>query len=118
MGLNNAYQIYNELVEQYTPGRRLFGMEEAVQEMAHSFCQRDNVMRLRRVEHPMHTQDITNLFDIGIGRKVLSDSLVTVFRRVEQPKGLMKAQYALSNRQKKAPWRTHQSVAHNTKGQC
>ena len=27
MGLNDAYQIYNVLVEKYTPGRRLLGME-------------------------------------------------------------------------------------------
>ena len=39
MGLNNAYQIYNALVEKYTPVRRFLGMEEAVQEMTHSVCQ-------------------------------------------------------------------------------
>ena len=27
MGLNNAYHIYDALVEQYTPGRRFLGME-------------------------------------------------------------------------------------------
>ena len=37
MGLNNEYQIYYTLVEKYMPGRRLLGMEEALQEMTHSF---------------------------------------------------------------------------------
>ena len=70
MGLNNAYQIYYALVEQYTPGRRSHGMEEAVQEMTHSFCQRGDAIRSQRVEYPLHTQDINNVFDLGIGRKV------------------------------------------------
>ena len=75
-------------------------------------------MLSQRVEHPLHTRDMTNLFDVGIGRKVQSDALGTVVRGGEQPKGVMKAEYALSNRQKKAPWRTHQSLAHDTKVRC
>ena len=75
-------------------------------------------MRSQRVKHPLHTQDMTNLFDVGIGRKVRSDALGTVVRGGDQPKGVMKAQYALSNRQNKAPWRTHQSVAQYTKVRC
>ena len=75
-------------------------------------------MQLQRVENPLHTRDMNNVFDVGIDRKVLSNELGKVFRGGEQPNGLMKAQYALSSRQKKSPWRTHQSVVHDTKGQC
>ena len=53
-------------------------MEEAVQKMTHSFCQRGDAMRSQRVEHPLHTQDMTNVFDVGIGSKVRSDSLGTL----------------------------------------
>ena len=59
---------------------------------------------------------MTNVFDVGIGRKVQSDVLGIVVGGGEQPKGVIKVQYALSNRQKKAPWCTHQSVAHDIKG--
>ena len=93
-------------------------MEEAVQEMMHSFCQRGDAMRSQRVDHPLHTRDITNVFDVGMGRKVRSYALGTLVRREEQPKGVMKAQYALLNRQNKAPWHTHHSVAHDTKEGC
>ena len=55
-------------------------MEEAVQEITHSFCQQGDAMRLHRVEHPLHTRYITNVFDLGIGRKVQSDALGTVVR--------------------------------------
>ena len=98
MGLNDAYQIYDELVEKYTPGRRFLGMEEAVQEMTHSFCQRGDAMQLQRAEPPLHTQDMTNVFGVGIVRKLLSDELGKVVSGGEPPKGLMKAQYALPNR--------------------
>ena len=70
MGLNNEYQIYYALVEKYTPGRRLIGMEEALQEMTHFFCQQGDAMRSQRVYHPLHIRDMTNVFDVGIGRKV------------------------------------------------
>ena len=70
MGLNNSHQIYDVLVEQYTQGRRFIGIEEAVQEMTHSFCQRGIKMRSQRVEHPLHTRDMTNVFEVGIGGKV------------------------------------------------
>ena len=70
MGLNNEYQIYDALVEKYTPGRRFLGMEEALQEMTHFFCQQGDVMRSQRVYHPLHIRDMTNVFDVGIGRKV------------------------------------------------
>ena len=107
MGLNNVYQIYDTLVEQYMSGRRFLGMEESVQEMTHSFFQRGDVMQSQRVEHPLHNWDMTNVFDVGIIRKVRSDALGTVVRGGEKPKGVTKVQYALSNRQKKAPWRIH-----------
>ena len=64
-------------------------------------------MRSQRLDHPLHTQVMTNLFDIAISRKVRSYAIGTVVRGGEQPKGVMKAQYYLSNQQKKAPWRTH-----------
>ena len=54
-------------------------------------------MLSQRVDHPLHTRDMTNFFDVVIGKKVLSDALGTVVRGGEQPKGVMKAQYALSN---------------------
>ena len=54
-------------------------------------------MQLQRVEHPLHTRYMTNVFDVDIGKKVQSDALGTVVRGGEQPKGVMKAQCALSN---------------------
>ena len=53
-------------------------MEEAVQKMTHSFCQRGDEMRSQRVEHPLQTWDMTNVFDVYVGRKVQSDVLGTV----------------------------------------
>ena len=54
-------------------------------------------MQSQRVEHPLHTRDMTNIFDVGINIKVQSYALVTVVRGGDQPKGVMKAHYSLSN---------------------
>ena len=50
-------------------------MEEPVQEMTQSFCQKGDMMQSQRVEHPMYTRDMNNVFDVGIGRNVRSDTL-------------------------------------------
>ena len=39
MTMNNAYKIYNALVDEHTPDRRFLEMRKAIEEMTHAFCQ-------------------------------------------------------------------------------
>ena len=75
-------------------------------------------MRLQRAEHPWHSRDLTNVFESGVGRKVRSDAQGVIARSGRKPQSLLYRIYALLNRQKKAPWRRHQSLAYHQKGRC
>ena len=118
MTMNNAYKIYNALVEERTPDKRFLEMREAIEEMTHAFCQRGLSMRSQRAEHPLHSRNLTNCFEYESGRKVRSDALGIIARSGPKPQSIMQKLYALLNRQKKALWRRHQSLAYHRQGRC
>ena len=93
-------------------------MKEGLQEMTHAFCQRGQSMRLQEAEHPLHSRDLTNVFESRSGRKIRSDAQGSIARSGKKPNILLRGLRALRNRQKKAPWRTHQNLAHHRKGRC
>mmetsp|Transcript_29715 Transcript_29715/g.54805 ORF Transcript_29715/g.54805 Transcript_29715/m.54805 type:complete len:295 (+) Transcript_29715:1717-2601(+) len=118
MSMNNAYKIYDALVTEHTPDRRFLEMREAIEEMTHAFCQRGVSMRLQRAEHPWHSRDLTNVFESGVGRKVRSDAQGTIARSGPKLQSILKKIYALVNRQKKARWHRHRSLAYHKYGKC
>jgi len=67
MTLNNAYKIYRWLLAKYNPGRRVYGMGEAVTEAAHAFLQRGDSMRKQQAEHPAPVRSVVRVFDTGVG---------------------------------------------------
>ena len=93
-------------------------MREAIEEMTHAFCQRGMAMRSQRAEHPLHSRDLTHVFECHSGKQVRSDALGVIARSVPRPQTILQKLYALLNRQKKAPWRRHQSLAYHRKGKC
>ena len=74
MTMNNAYKIYDALVDEHTPDRRFLEMREAIEEMTHAFFQRGTSMRSQKAEHPLHLTDLTNVFEYDMGRRVRSDA--------------------------------------------
>ena len=67
MSSNNAYKVYETIVEKYTPGRRYYDMGECMDEAAHAFLQRGAPMRKQAAEHPEHSKEISRMFDIKVG---------------------------------------------------
>ena len=118
MSMNNAYKIYRALVEKHTPGRRGLDMGDAVKEMTHALAQRGEPMRKQRAEHPAWIRPLSDPFGWMAGRKLRKDALGTVAGAMRQPTGQTKRLSALRNQQKKATWRTHQSLAYHQKGKC
>ena len=59
MGTNNAYKVYEWLVNRYTTGRRYYDMGECIDEAAHAFLQRGAPMRKQVAEHPEYVKDIS-----------------------------------------------------------
>ncbi|KAL7528337.1 hypothetical protein ACHAXR_002389 [Thalassiosira sp. AJA248-18] len=119
-GLGNSHTIYDALAGQYTPDCRKMTMPECVKILSHSLMQRGPPMRLQTPEHPNYSRDLTNVFDFGTGRKLRTDAFGTVAQGVRgaviaAPNQRMRE---LRNKQKKAEWRTHQSMACEKKGKC
>ena len=118
MLINNAYKIYNALVDERTLDRRFLEMRETIEEMTHAFCQRGLSMRSQREEHPLHSRNLTNCSEYESGRKVRSDALGIIARSGPKPQSIMQKLYALLNRQRKTLWRRHQSLAYHRQGKC
>jgi len=118
MSKNNAYKIYDALVEKYTLGRRYLDMGETVREIEHAFFQRRDSMRSQRAEHPLWLRDLSYVFGWFIGRKMRSDAQRRISGSDCQPTRAAKRLSTLYNKQKKVPWRMHQSLAYEWKGKC
>ena len=117
MNMNNAFQVYCLLVKKHTPTRRVLAMPEAINELAHALMQCGEAMRTRKAEHPMHLRDMTNVFDHGTGRAVRSDAKGFIARRTVQLPTTNTISHLLE-KQKKEPWRKHQSVANTKQSKC
>ena len=117
MNLNNAHLIYKLLTGRHTPLRRTVTMEEGVKELAHTLMQRGESVRVQEPEHPQFTRDLTSVFDTGSGRRVRSDAKGVVASSTAQPR-ISKRVAALRQKQKRLPWRKHQSVAYHMRGRC
>ena len=120
MTLNNAYQIYESLVHEYTPDRRYMSMGEAIELATHSLLQKGEPMRERACSHPNPIRDLTTIFDTGSGNKVRSDAKgeVATGGNVSKQSRVPSALATLRRKQRTQPWMTHQSVAQETAGKC
>ena len=74
MGSNNAYKVYEWIVDKYTTGRRYYDMGECINEAAHAFLQREAPMCKQVAKHPEHAKDISQMFDNKVGRKLRIDA--------------------------------------------
>ncbi|KAL7525224.1 hypothetical protein ACHAWF_001263 [Thalassiosira exigua] len=119
MTLNNAYRIYKWLVKRYTPHRRSYSMPDCIEEAAHAFLQRGESMRTYRPVHPDPVRDLTCVWDTGSGRKLRTDAKGDVVTYTCATTTTVYDQYlSLRKKQKKNPWRTHQSVRVQPRGKC
>ena len=120
VSLFHAY--YKRLVDLYTPNRRVPGTKEGYQEMVHAWCQRGETMRKQKAEHPSIFHDLGKVFDSGRGRKMRSDAKGIVASAGCQAgagrTGIIACLTSLLTRQRKSPWRHHQSLPTLTRGYC
>ena len=115
----NAHAYYKRLVDLYTPNRRLVGMREGHKEMVHAWCQRGETMRKHKAEHPSIFRDLTKVFDLGRGRKIRSDAKGIVASAAGRQRNLVIACLGkLRMKQRKSPWRQHQSLPTLQRGYC
>ena len=125
-GLGNAHTMYTALVKEHTPFRRSTTMAESMKILAHSLMQTGPKMRKRAAEHPQPCRALATVFDFGCGRKQRSDAKGEVADVVvtnpnlngenrEAPNQRLRE---LRAKQKKQPWRIHQSTASATTGRC
>ena len=103
MNFNNAFKIYRNLMEKYTPNRRPLRMKGGVSELANHLMQRGEPMRLQKAEHPTNSRDLTNMFDFGTGRKIRSDAHGEVACKGRPQTGAMLQKNKFLNGLKKAP---------------
>ena len=79
-------------------------------------------MRKRRAEHPCNFRDLTNVHDFGCGRKTRTDAKGDIAD--VGPAGntaaaaLQQRERGLRAKQKRHPWRVHQSTAGVDRGHC
>ena len=80
MALNNAYIVYKELIWLDADNELMSGPEDVVllfgraaRELAHSLCQRGELVRCKAASHPAHLQDMDIVGRHLIGRKILFD---------------------------------------------
>eukprot|EP00956_Cyclotella_meneghiniana_P039672 scaffold176861_cov23-Cyclotella_meneghiniana.AAC.1 len=121
-GLGNSHTMYSALTKEHTPFRKKQSMPECVKQLAHSLMQTGPSMRKRAAEHPEPSRNLTNIFDFGCGRKQRADVHGEVANTANPtdcaataPNQRMRE---LRSKQKKHPWRIHQSVAGEAKGRC
>ncbi|KAL7525349.1 hypothetical protein ACHAXR_000966, partial [Thalassiosira sp. AJA248-18] len=120
-GMGNSHTIYNSLANEHTPNRWKMKMPECVKILAHSLMQRGPPMRSQHPEHPNHSQNLANVFDYGTGRKIRTDAKGTVAQGSRGAAAIAAPQQRfreLRNKQKKAVWRMHQSMAYEKEGKC
>ena len=145
MSMSNAYVLYKALAEEHTPGRKILTMKAAIQEATHAFCQRGPPVRQRKAVHPAWVRDISLVFHPGM-RKIRTDVKMVVARmkvpsfavltatrlvapaqlpaatqpmaRARPVAAVNKEECLLKYRQRKSPWRTHQSIASPKRGFC
>eukprot|EP00956_Cyclotella_meneghiniana_P001713 scaffold1870_cov73-Cyclotella_meneghiniana.AAC.4 len=119
-GLGNAHTMYAALVKQHTPDRRVQKMAECLCSLTHSLLQRGQPMRKRAAEHPNNVRDLTNVYDFGCGRKTRTDAKGDI--AAVAPAGVAGAaapaqrERQLRTKQKRHPWRVHQSTAGVNRG--
>jgi hypothetical protein len=121
MGTNNAYKVYEWLVDRYTTGRRYYDMGESIDEAAHAFLQRGAPMRKQAAEHPEYAKDISRMFDLKVGRKLRNDAkgyqCARSHGRQAKTKTIARLR-ALRSYQSRNSWQTHQSVPCAKRGKC
>ena len=74
ININNAYKVYEYLVNKHTPGRCYYDLKEAIDEAAHALLQRVDSMRLQKVEHPVHVRNLETMWDKGSGKRMQTDA--------------------------------------------
>ena len=117
---NNAKKIYMFLVDKYTPLRQPLCTKAAIHEMTHFLLQYGPSMRKQSAEHAPFTKDISTAFGTTGGRKTRSDTKAfrAVGRCPSEARRPVSRKDTLRKRQRKSPWRTHQSISNDKKGRC
>ena len=97
-------------------------MPECVKLLAHSLMQTGPSMRKRAADHPVPCRSLTTIFDFGCGRKQRTDAKGEIADIATTGQGNTSAPNQrlreLRAKQKKQPWRIHQSTAGEAKGRC
>ena len=75
-------------------------------------------MRSQRAEHPTWLRNISKVFDSGVGQKMRSDAKGLIAGAGRQRTHVLTRLGALRTKQRKTPWRQHQSLAHAKQGRC
>ena len=75
MGFNIVLKIYKVLIKKNTSSQRILKVPAVARELVHAIIQqRDAILFQELVEHPQHPQDLTNVFDFGIGQYLRADA--------------------------------------------
>ena len=93
-------------------------MDEGIKEMTHALAQQGSPMRKYRAEHPVWLRPMSSVFSWIVGRKIRKDAQGVITGKGTVKPKVTKALWNLRNKQKKSPWRTHQSVAGEKQGWC
>ena len=120
MNMNNAYKIYEYLVNKHTPGRCYYDSKEAIDEAAHALLQRGDSMRLHKAEHPVHVNNLATMWDTESGKRMRTDAQGAVADHVRAREDMAVCQVLrnLKKKQRLNPWCTHQSIAHKVREKC
>ena len=108
------------LVDKYTPLCQPLCTKRAIHEMTHFLLQYGPSMRKQSAEHAPFTKDISTAFGTTGGRKTRSDTKAfrAVGRCPSEARRPVSRKDTLRKRQRKSPWRTHQSIPNDKKGKC
>ena len=108
------------LVDKYTPLRQPLCTKRAIHEMTHFLLQYGPSMRKQSAEHASFTKNISTAFGTTGGRKTRSDtkSFRASVRCPNEARRPVSRVDTLRKKQRKSPWRTHQSTSHAKKGRC
>ena len=97
-------------------------MPECMKHLAHSLTQTGPSMRKRAAENPEPLRDLPTIYDFGCGQKQRTNDKGNVadiaIRGAGSDPAPNQRLRELRAKQRKQPWRIHQSTANKTKGSC